>query len=97
MHGSRLPLSSWLLASWLLVADKRGVSACQIARALGVSYETAYMVLQRLRAGMVAPDREPLRGGIEVDETFLGGVRHGRPGMRAIGGPTGKFIVLGAI
>ena len=97
MHRSRLTLSAWLLAAWLLVTDKRGVSAKQVQRQLGVTYETAYMVLQRLRASMVHPDRQRLRGRIEVDETFVGGVKHGRRGRELWAGKEGKFIVLGAV
>jgi transposase-like protein len=97
MHGSRLPLCTWLLAAWLLVTDKRGISAKQMERALGVSYETAYMVLQRLRAAMVNPEREKLRGGVEVDETFVGGVKHGRKGLEMREKRGGKFVVVGAV
>jgi len=98
MHDTKLPLSTWLQAAYLMVTDKRGISAKQLQRDLGLrGYETAYMLLQRLRVAMVNPDREPLSGSVEVDETFLGGVRHGRPGMEAVGKEGGKFIVLGAI
>jgi transposase-like protein len=55
------------------------------------------MVLQRLRAATVHPDRERLRGRVEVDETFVGGVRHGRSGKEMKPGKTGKFIVVGAV
>jgi len=97
MHRSRLPLSAWLLSAWLLTTDKRGVSAKQLQRQLGTSYATAYMVLQRLRAAMVHPDRRRLHGRIEVDETFVGGVRHGRRGREMRPGKEGKFVVLGAV
>jgi hypothetical protein len=97
MHGSHLPLGTWLLAAWLLVTDKRGTSAKQLERQLGVSYETAWMVLQRLRAAMVDPDRGRLHGSVEVDETFVGGVRHGRKGREMRPGREGKFVVVGAV
>ena len=97
MHRTRLPLRTWLLAAWLVITDKRGSSAKQVQRQLGVSYETAYMILQRLRAAMVHPHREPLHGQVEVDETFVGGVRHGRRGREMDAARMGKFIVLGAV
>lgn len=78
MHRSHTKLRLWLLAAWMLVVDKRGTSAKQLERQLGVSYETAYMMLHKLRAGMVAPDRELLKGTVEVDESFLGGAKRGR-------------------
>ena len=78
MHGSRQPLCSWLLAAFLLVVDKRGVSAVQLQRALGIKrHEVAYQMLHKLRAAMVAPEHEPLRGVVEVDETLVGGIRRG--------------------
>ena len=97
MHGSHLPLGTWLLAAWLLVTDKRGVSAKQLERQLGVSYETAWTLLQRLRAAMVAPGRERLHGSVEVDETFVGGVRHGRKGRELRPGREGKFVIVGGV
>jgi hypothetical protein len=97
MHRSHLPICTWLMAAWLLVTDKRGVSAKQLERQLGVSYETAYMVLQRLRAAMVNPERERLHGSVEVDESFVGGVKHGKKGKEMKPEKGGKFVVVGAI
>jgi len=62
MHRSKMPMRAWLLAAWLLVTDKRGLSAKQLQRQLGTTYETAYQMLQKLRAAMVAPDRTQLAG-----------------------------------
>jgi transposase-like protein len=51
----------------------------QLQRQLGISrYETAWLILQKLRRAMVAPEREPLTGAVEVDETLVGGRREGR-------------------
>jgi transposase-like protein len=98
MENTKLPLSLWLQAAYLMVTDKRGISAMQVQRDLGLkSYPTAYTLLQRLRAATVNPERERLHGAVEVDETFLGGVRHGRKGRELFGGKEGKFVVLGAI
>ena len=73
MHKSRQPLLSWLLAAWTMVVDKRGTSALQLQRVLDLKRsETAYMMLHKLRAAMVAPERTPLKGVVEVDETFIG-------------------------
>jgi hypothetical protein len=62
MHRSKVPLTSWLLAAWLLVTDKRGISSVQLAAQLGTTQETAYMMLHKLRAAMVAPERSLLAG-----------------------------------
>ena len=93
MHRSKMPLRSWLLAAWLVVTDKRGLSAAQLQRQLGCSYETAYMMLQKLRAGMVAPDRDLLAGTVEVDETYIGSGKRGRPDEEA----PEKMLVIGAV
>jgi len=93
MHRSRLPVRTWLLAAWLVVTDKRGLSAKQLQRQIGGRYETAYQVLHRLRAAMVAPARSQLYGLVEVDETLIGAPKRGRPERT----PADKAIVLGAV
>lgn len=98
MEGTKLPLSTWLQAAYLMVTDKRGISAKQLQRDLGLrGYETAYTLLQRLRAAMVNPDRERLHGAVEVDETFVGGVRHGKKGKEMRPEKEGKFVIVGAV
>jgi hypothetical protein len=71
-HRSHLPLRLWFLAAWLVATHKNGISARQLWRQLGLgSYETAWLLLQKLRRAMVDPGREPLAGlvEVEVDET----------------------------
>ena len=71
-----------------------GVSAWQLHRQLGLRFETAYQMLQKLRAGMVNPEREPLTGTVEADETFIGGKRAGKPGRSRA---RGKYLVVAAV
>lgn len=71
MHRSKVTLRKWMQAAWLLVTDKRGISSVQLGKQLGVHQETAYMMLHKLRAAMVAPERTLLRGVVEVDESFI--------------------------
>jgi transposase-like protein len=74
MHKTRTPLTLWFWAAYLVATQTPGISAVQLQRQLGISrYETAWLVLQKLRRAMVAPEREPLRGEVEVDETLVGG------------------------
>lgn len=69
MHGTRNPLQLWFWAAYLVATHHPGISAVQLQRQLGISrYETAWLVLHRLRRAMVAPDRELLTGPVEVDE-----------------------------
>jgi transposase-like protein/ribosomal protein L37AE/L43A len=79
MHKTRTPLTLWFWAAYLVATHTPGISALQLQRQLGISrYETAWLMLQKLRRAMVAPEREPLSGEVEVDETLVGGVREGR-------------------
>jgi transposase-like protein len=80
-EGTRLPIRTWFLAIWRLVEQTNGASALGLQRALGLgSYQTAWAWLHKLRRAMV-PTSGRLRGTIEVDESFIGGVEvgvHGR-------------------
>ena len=86
MHGTRTSLRVWFWAAYLVATHHPGISAKQLQRQLGLSrYETAWLNLQKLRRAMVAPEREPLKREIEVDEFFLGGEEAGLSGGRARG------------
>ncbi|MFV8104003.1 IS1595-like element ISRama1 family transposase, partial [Enterobacter cloacae complex sp.6730515] len=69
---TRTPLRVWLAGAWYLTNQKQGVSALGLQRVLGLgSYQTAWTMLHRFRRAMVRPDRERLKGCVEVDETYL--------------------------
>src|SRR3954452_12738184 len=75
-------------------ASKGGIAATELKRQLGLgSYQTAWTWLHKLRKAMVRPDREPLAGRVEADETYVGGPRPGKRG----GGAAGKALVGGAV
>jgi len=89
MHGTRMPLQRWFWAAYLVATHHPGISAVQLQRQLGIRrHETAWMMLHKLRAAMVAPQREPLKREVEVDEFFLGGFEEGLKGGRARGKKT---------
>lgn len=95
MHKTRTPLRLWFWAAYLIATHTPGISAKQLQRQLGLSrYETAWLMLQKLRRAMVAPERTPLRGEVEVDEGFVGGVDSRR---RAGRDPVGKQLVVVAV
>ena len=76
-HRSHLPLRVWFAASWFVCSQKNGVSALGLQRVLGLgSYESAWALMHKLRRAMVRPDRAPLSGLVEVDETFVGAREH---------------------
>lgn len=72
---SKVPLSKWWLAIHLMAASKKGVSAHQLHRMLGVGYEAAWFMEHRIRAAMASGDFSPMGGEgmtVEIDETFIG-------------------------
>jgi len=72
-NDSHLPLEKWFMAVLLLVEARKGMSANQIKRTLGVSYKTAWYLCHRIRAAMKEVDRPMLDGTVEMDETWVGG------------------------
>ena len=80
------PLTVWFAACWNFASGKDGISALSLKRTLEIgAYQTAWAMLHRLRSVLVRPDRELLRGKVEVDETYIGGLDPGLPGGRAQG------------
>src|SRR4051794_24947141 len=72
LHRSHLPPKLWFLAAWLVATHRNGISARQLWLQLGLgSYKTAWLLLRKLRRAMVDPEREPLAGLVEVDETSI--------------------------
>lgn len=94
-HRTRTPLTVWFAAAWHMTSAKNGVSAKTLQHLLGFgSYQTAWAMLHRFRTAMVRPGRDRLAGTVEVDETFVGGVKPG--GKRGRGAP-GKAMVVVAV
>jgi transposase-like protein len=91
-HDSHLPLEKWFLATYLMCESKKGISALQLKRTLGVSYKTAWYLCHRIRAAMKEINPKPLSGVIEADETYVGGVQRGGREHRL----DNKTMVLGA-
>jgi transposase-like protein len=93
---SHLPLWKWFLAIYLIGESKKGISGKQLERTLDVSYKTAWFLGHRIRAAMEDDSPVPLRGIVEVDETFVGG--HHRARESGTADPfAGKQMVLGAV
>src|SRR3954453_18264182 len=83
---TKTALARWFLAIYLVTSSKGGIAAAELQRQLGFgSYQTAWSWLHKLRKAMVRPDREPLAGRGEADETYVGGPRPGRRGRGAVG------------
>lgn len=75
---SKIPLNIWLQAVFLLCSSKKGMSAHQLHRTLGVTYKTAWFMSHRIRKAMQTRAMEPMGGGggiVEADETYWGHVK----------------------
>ena len=77
-HDSHLPLSKWFTAIALMADAKKGISACQLQRHVGMTYKTAWYVCHRIREAMREESDTKIGGNgitVEIDETFIGGVK----------------------
>jgi transposase-like protein len=96
---TRTPLRVWLAAAWYVTNQKQGVSALGLQRVLGLgSYQTAWTMLHRFRRAMVRPDRERLKGLVEVDEAYLAITDREQP-ISAVGrkNNTSKVLIVLAV
>jgi transposase-like protein len=92
-HDSHLHLSKWFLATYIMCESKKGISANQLKRCLGVAYRTAWYLSHRIRTAMAQAIETPLTGIVEVDETWIGGKRRNvKEGYRG-----NKTMVVGAV
>lgn len=81
MHRSHLPLRLWFWTAYLMSTLTPGISALQLQKQLGIgSYRTALSLCRRLRMAMVNPEREPLKGVVEMDDSYIGGPEEGTRG-----------------
>ena len=96
LHNTRLPLTQWFWAAYLMTTDTRGVSALLLQRQLGLRrYETAWLMLHKLRRAMVInAAREPLHGTIEVDDSWVGGPQPGLRGSRQLKGRRAALVLV---
>ena len=97
---SKVPLNKWLYAMYLLVTARKGISSMQLAKEIGVTQKTAWFILGRLREACGGPDGplDKLRGEVEIDECFVGGLegnKHEADKLHAGRGAVGKMAVLG--
>jgi len=93
-QDTHTPLTLWFRAIWWVTSQKNGASAMGLQRVLGLgSYATAWTWLHKLRRAMVRPGRDRLRGRVEVDETYIGGLEEGVRGRHT---ETKALVVIAA-
>jgi transposase-like protein len=109
MERSHIPLHKWLLGFHLFTASKKGFSAHQLHRTLGVTYRSAWFMAHRIREAMATGGLAPLGGGgkiVEADETYFGQVEERKPSTQRKGrpytksgrsGPGGKRAVVALV
>ncbi len=96
MERSKVPLSKWVLAAQLMASSKKGMSALQLQRMIGTTYETAWFLFHRLRECAANPAPDPLGGAnkvIEADESYVGG----KAKNKAFGPPPKKHAVFSLV
>ena len=93
--STKLPLTIWFRAMYLMTQTKQGISRLELSRRLGVSYNTGWMIAHKLAQVMMErEEKKPLEGRVEVDDAYLGGERNG--GKRGRGSP-GKMPIVAAV
>ena len=97
MQSSKLPLTHWAIAYYLITTNLKGISSCKLARELGITQKSAWHMLNRIRQSW-DDNSDRFHGPVEVDEMYHGGAVKNRPiskRQRIGGGPKGKAVVLG--
>jgi hypothetical protein len=95
-QGTRKPLQLWFRAIWFFVTSKRGISAAELSRQMGIHHETAWTWGHKLRDAVTTVyGQKRLTGAVEVDESYIGGTDDKAHAGRSLAGR--KALVVGAV
>lgn len=98
-HKSSVPLIKWMMAIWLILTHKKGISSIQLSRDIGVTQKTAWFMSHRIRKALgiendVGDENEggggKLNGTVEIDETFIGGKNKNRHADKKVKNSQGR-------
>jgi transposase-like protein len=100
-EDSKIGLHKWFMAIWLITSHKKGIASTQLARDIAVTQKTAWFMTHRLRhAAETKSFNAPLKGEVEVDETFVGGKeknKHAHKKKPGSQGGANKAVVFGML
>ncbi|MYA59461.1 MAG: IS1595 family transposase [Chloroflexi bacterium] len=97
LHSTKTSLQNWIVAIYSVMTARKGVSAMQLSKELGVQYRTAWYMLHRIREACASGEFR-LDNVVEMDEVYIGGKeanKHAHKKLRAGRGPVGKEAVMG--